>query len=95
MLTVNGEVQEQINVMSIFNDLQETYHAFKENIIPPRKYKKYKVNQEEATELFDLGFINKKELTEVLNGKEYLNFYCNSCRFRNICNSISEDWSKL
>lgn len=94
-LTVNGEIKENINVLSVFKDVKELQHALDNNIIPPKKYKKIQTNQEEAIGLFDLGFINKKEFNEILNGKEYLNFYCNSCRFRNVCNNISPEWSKI
>lgn len=94
-LVINGEIKENIDVTSIFKDIGEISHAFLNKIIPPKKFNEYIVKQEEAAELFDMGFINKKELQEILNGKPYKNFYCNSCRYREICNSISKDWCKI
>lgn len=93
-LVVNGEVKELIDVTSVFRDIKETAHAFLNDMIPPRKFNEYIVNQQDAAELFDLGFVNKKELQEILNGKPYVNFYCNSCRFREVCKSIPKDWCK-
>lgn len=95
LLTVNGEIKENINVLSVCEDIKQLNYALEEKVIPPRKYKEYTgISQEETADLLNLNFINKREMTEILNGKPYLNFYCSSCRYKNICNSISEDWFK-
>lgn len=93
-LVVNGEIKELIDVTSIFNDIKEIGYALLNDMIPPRKFCEHIVNQQDAAELFTLGLVNKKELQSILNGGTYINFYCNSCRFRELCKSIPKDWSK-
>lgn len=95
-LVVNGEVKEEIDVTYIFEEIKQIAYALLEKVVPPRKYKEYKaLNKKQISDLFELKFINKKEMTEILNGDSYINFYCKDCRYRNICNAISEDWVKI
>lgn len=95
-LTVNNERREYLDISYVSTDMKELNHALETNIVPPRKYKNIILSKEEAVEMFELKMITNRELNDIINLKEsYLDFHCTNCKYKNICDSISEGWSKL
>ena len=94
-LTINRVVQDHININYIFEDLKETSFAFTNNVIPPQKYKEVIIDPADAYKLSELNIVNNKESALLANGKPYRYWQCNDCRYKNTCNSISKDWTKI
>jgi hypothetical protein len=95
-LTVNGELVEGFRMADLFTQIDDIKLAFTSNMIPPRDYIRPRLlNITEIGELIKNGIINKREGEELANGKEYENFHCSSCKYREICNSIDDNWFKL
>ena len=86
-LKINGVVQSFIEIDGVLQDIKEIGYALNNNMIPERKYISRILDPADAYKLADFNIVTKKEVMNLINGKEYLYWGCEKCKYSNICNS--------
>ncbi|MGL5716532.1 MAG: hypothetical protein ACRCXX_14445 [Cetobacterium sp.] len=93
-ITINGEIRTDIPARNMYKEFDAIVCMFNENLIPPRDYPRPRsLSPEEINEYVKYGTISGyRDENEYLNGKEYEAFRCTVCKYKTLCNSISDGW---
>ncbi|MGL5718399.1 MAG: hypothetical protein ACRCX2_35675 [Paraclostridium sp.] len=94
-LSIDGEKNEDFNMNLLLKEIDDVKKMLTEDMIPPRDYiAPRQLNIDEIHQLKRRNMIISREEQELRNGKEYENFHCKSCKYRELCQAIGEGWVK-
>lgn len=93
-ITINGEVRTDIPARHMYKEFDAINCMFKEGLIPPRDYPRARsLSPDEVNEYIKYSVISGyRDEGEYLNGKEFEAFRCTVCKYKTLCNSISDGW---
>lgn len=94
ILVINGEKYDKVELRKIYVELKNIQIMFTENLIPPRDYMRTRpLTTEEILALTSNGIItNYYEENDLMGGKPYTPFRCSVCKYKTICDSLSDGW---
>ena len=84
-LTINGEKNENIKINYIIDEIKYFSYCIEENIVPYKIFTNENLYQDQVMDMNNFGIIESFEVDKLLNGKEYINFQCNNCKYKSLC----------
>lgn len=90
-LTINNELHNEIKLKTLISSLSYLSFSIEKDILPNKIFTDRILSNEEINEMREYGLIEDFELDRLLNGNEYKNFQCNTCKYKTTCNNFMEE----